>query len=127
MKYLILVVGIFFLNVPSVMGEAITGAKFLQKCSAVEKVNRVPVNEAETVYATFCLGYITGFVDHYDVLDINNNLKNKNICLTSSESRLTNTLLVEVVLDYLRKNPKYRSLPIGQAVSLSLEEAFPCE
>ena len=127
MKYLIIVVIIFFLNVPSVMGEAITGAQFSQKCSAVEKASRVPVNEAETVYATFCLGYITGFVDHYDVLDYNNKLKNKNICLTFSDKQLTNTLLVKIVLTFLKKNPQYSSLPIGRAVSLSLEEAFPCE
>lgn len=127
MKYLILTVAIVFLSVSPVMGEAITGAQFLQKCSAVEKANKGPVNEAETVYATFCLGYITGFVDHYDVLDYNNKLKNKDICLASSDKQITNTLLVKIVLDFLKKNPEYRNRSIGRVVSQSLEEAFPCE
>ena len=98
----------------------------MQKCDAVEKVNRVPVSEAETVYATFCLGYITGFVDHYDLLDNTKNLKSKTFCLQTPGRQLTNTMLVETVLNYLRKNPEQQSLPLSEAVSISLEEAFPC-
>lgn len=128
MKYLaLIVVGGIILSTSPALGEAITGSQFKQRCSAVKKVNRVPVSEEETVYATFCLGYITGFVDHYELLDNEHNLQNKTFCLSDSGSRLTNTQLVETVLDYLDKFPEKQKLPLNQAVSLSLRQAFPCD
>jgi hypothetical protein len=87
------------------MGQAITSTQFLQKCATVKKVNRVSVREEETVYTTLCLGYYIGFVDHYELLDNENNMQNKTSCLTVYEERLTNTLLVEIVFHYLYKNP----------------------
>ena len=126
MKFLALIVVLIIFSASIALGEAITGVQFMQKCDAVEKVNRVPVSEEETVYATFCLGYITGFVDHYDLLSNTKNLKSKTFCLQASGRRLTNTELVETVLNYLRQNPEQQSLPLSEAVSISLEEAFPC-
>jgi len=127
MKYLLLIViGGIILTASSASGDALTGVQFLKRCSAVEKVNRVPVSEEETVYATFCLGYMTGFVDHYELLDSENNLKNKIFCLSATGGRLTNTLLVEIVLDYLNNNPEKQSLSISKTVSLALQEALPC-
>jgi hypothetical protein len=82
MKYLALTVAVAISFIASsALGEAITGVQFIKKCSAVETMNRVTVSEEETVYATFCLGYITGFVDHYELLDKENNLQHKTFCL----------------------------------------------
>ena len=126
MKNLIYIVALLILTASPALGGAITGEQFMEKCAAVEKVNRVPVSEAETVYATFCLGYMTGFVDHYDLMESKNNLKRRAYCLSNSRVSVTNTLLVETVLEYLKNNPRDRSLPLSQTVGLALEEAYPC-
>lgn len=126
MKRLALIVAATILTASPAFGEAISGQQFMQRCAAVEKMNRVPVSEEESVYATFCLGYITGFVDSYDQFDADDNLKQRTFCLPTSAGRVTNTGLVGIVLQYLEKNPEKRNLPIGKTVSLALEEVFPC-
>jgi hypothetical protein len=121
----LLLVLFIFLSTP-VLAADISGTQFLERCSLIETMDKKPLNEREYGFVSFCLGYITGYVSNYNLLEADNNLKSRSFCLPTSGMPLSNKELALIVIEYLKYYPEKQHLPVSKAVHDSLVNKFPC-
>ncbi len=99
-----------------------TGNEFLSNCDDYKTGNNYFSNG-------FCMGYVSGFAkgmmwDDYVVIAT----KGNNPCRASFTipDEVTQGQTLDIVLDWLRRNPKSRHFPVDIAILAALIEAFPC-
>ncbi|HEV2186273.1 MAG TPA: Rap1a/Tai family immunity protein [Stellaceae bacterium] len=85
------------------------GNQLLQQCTATIGA-----------HVNFCFGYIDSVVD---LLVLNNVIDGINVCLWSE---LDDPSLRNIVVQFLKDNPKLRGLGAPDLIARALSEAFPC-
>jgi len=101
-----------------------TGAELLRECSATLKASDGgKLTMSETLEATLCLGYVSGFLDAIPVA-ITTTRARPNIC--PPEQGITNDQAVRLVVKYLRANPDKLHESGRMSLYIVLAKTFPC-
>jgi hypothetical protein len=62
-----------------------------------------------------CIGYVVGISDALNMVG--------SVCASTS---VTVDQVIDVIVNYIRANPKYRDVPASLLAGAALREAFPC-
>lgn len=122
------VLTIFLISVSTHAHAEFDGNELLRDCnSVIKEENGATLSTTELVGATYCNGYISGFLDSYsiDSYAFEKATQRKLYCCLPPKAKIIQ--LVRVIVKYLEEHPAELHENVRMLMMAALNKAFPCE
>lgn len=101
------------------------GSELLRACNASNKQeDGIKVSEEEAAYALWCIGYVAGFLDGFQISSYTK-AGGKTLCLPNKG--ITNDQAIRVITKSLKDHPETLHKSGRSAIFTVLASAFPCK